>query len=93
MKTEDDDNDEQQEPAPPRTKKRRVHILEDDDDEGEENDAFNTPESSGERAIFITQQDPKPYHELGTLSRSQKGKTVVHKKKLLQPLTSGSPLA
>ena len=77
----DDENEEEDEVPPCRTKRRRVHVLEEDEDEGEDNEALNTPESSGKRAIFITQQDPEPYHEPGTLSRAQKGKTAVSRPK------------
>ena len=41
----------------------------------------STPESSGEHALFITQQDPEQYHEPGTLSRSEKGKTPAPRKR------------
>lgn len=39
------------------------------------------PESSAEHALFITQEDPEPYHEPGTLSRSQKGKAPAARKR------------
>lgn len=52
-----------------------------DDEEQEEHEPFNTPESSGERSLFITQPDPEPFHEDGPLSRAEKGKTPQSKKK------------
>ena len=66
------EDDQEDIPAPARRRSWR-NILEDEDHEDHE--PFNTPESSGEHALFITQADPDPYHEPGTLSRSQKGKT------------------
>ena len=77
----DDDNQEEEQAAPRTTKRRRVHVLEEDEEEAEDHDAFNTPESSGKRAIFITQPDPEPYHEPGTLTRTEKGKTAVRRQK------------
>ena len=59
----------------------RRNVLDEDDEEVDEEEAFNTPESSAEHALFITQPDPEPYHELGTLSRSQKGKTPTFRKR------------
>lgn len=56
----------------------RRNVLNDDNDE---EDTFNTPESSAEHTLFITQPDPEPYHEPGTLSRAQKGKTPVSRKR------------
>ena len=59
----------------------RRNILNDDNDEEDDEDTFNTPESSAEHALFITQPDPEPYHEPETLSRAQKGKTPVSRKR------------
>ena len=69
-----DDDKEEPIPAPTRRRARR-NILQD------EEEPFNTPESSGEHALFITQQDPDPYHEPGTLLRTQKGKTPAARKR------------
>ena len=74
----DEDDQEEDIPAPTRRRSQR-NILEDEDDE--DHKSFNTPESSGENALFITQEDPDPYHEPGTLSRSQKGKTRAPRKR------------
>ena len=74
----DEDDQEEDIPAPTRRRSQR-NILEDEDDE--DHKPFNTPESSGENALFITQEDPDPYHEPGTLSRSQKGKTRAPRKR------------
>ena len=69
------DDEEQEEDIPPPTRRRRRNVLDDEDDEEEQDyEPFNTPESSGEHALFITQPDPDEYHEPGSLSRSQKGK-------------------
>ena len=72
---EDDDQEEQI--APPTRRWPRPNIL----DEDEEEEPFNTPESSAEHALFITQQDPDPHHEPGTLSCTQKGKTPATRKR------------
>ena len=72
------EDDQEDIPAPARRRSWR-NILEDEDHEDHE--PFNTPESSGEHALFITQADPDPYHEPGTLSRSQKGKTPAPRKR------------
>ena len=74
----DEDDQEEDIPAPTRRRSQRK-ILEDEDDE--DHKPFNTPESSGENALFITQEYPDPYHEPGTLSRSQKGKTRALRKR------------
>ena len=77
----DEDDQEEDIPAPTRRRSRR-NILEDEDDkDDEDHEPFNTPESSGEHALFITQQDPEPYHEPGTLSHSEKGKTPAPRKR------------
>ena len=76
-----DEDDEEDIPAPTRRRSRR-NVLEDEDNEEDDNhEPFNTPESSGEHALFITQQDPEQYHEPGTLSRSEKGKTPAPRKR------------
>ena len=75
------EDDQEDIPAPARRRSRR-NILEDEDDEDhEDHEPSNTPESSGEHALFITQEDPDPYHEPGTLSHSQKGKTPAPQKR------------
>lgn len=77
---EDDEQDETI--AAPTRRRPRRNILDDEDEESEEQEEpFNMPESSAEHALFITQQDPEPYHEPGTLSRSQKGKTPAARKR------------
>ena len=75
-------DDEPEEDIPPPTRRRqRTTILDDDDEEDEEDEPFNTPESSAEHALFITQADPEDYHEPGTLSRADKGKTPPSRKR------------
>ena len=75
------EDDQEDIPAPARRRPRR-NILEDEDDEDhEDHEPSNTPESSGEHALFITQEDPDPYHQPGTLSHSQKGKTPAPRKR------------
>jgi len=76
----DDEEPEETVTAPNRRRPRR-NVLEDEDEEEQDYKAFNTPESSAEHALFITQPDPKPFHEAGSLSRSQKGKTPVARKR------------
>lgn len=65
----------------PSHRRPRRNVLNDDNDEEDDEDTFNTPESSAEHALFITQPDPELYHEPGTLSRAQKGKTPVSRKR------------
>ena len=66
------DEEEEEETVRAATRRRpRPNVLDDDQE------PFNTPESSAEHSLFITQADPEPYHEPGTLSRTQKGKTPV----------------
>ena len=81
----DPDNDDEEEdydlPAPSRRRLSRNLLDDDDEDQVEDNEPVNTPESSGERAIFITQPDPDEYHEPGTLSSAQKGKTPAARKR------------
>ena len=72
-----EDDDQEEEIAPPTRRWPRPNIL----DEDEEEEPFNTPESSAEHALFITQQDPDPHHEPGTLSCTQKGKTPATRKR------------
>ena len=77
---EDDDQEEQI--APPTRRRPRPNILDEDEDQyNEEEEPFNTQESSAEHALFITQQDPDPYQEPGTLSPTQKGKTLAARKR------------
>ena len=71
----EDDDEEEPIPAPTCRRRPQRNILQD------EEEPFNTPESSGEHALFITQQDPDLYHEPGTLSRTQKGKTPAARKR------------
>ena len=77
------EDEEQEEMITAQTRRRpRQNILDDEDEEyDEEQEPFKSPESSGEHALFITQQDPEPYHEAGTLSQSQKGKTPAARKR------------
>ena len=77
----DEDDQEEDIPAPTRRRSRRNILEEEDDEDDEDHEPLNTPESSGEHALFITQEDPDPYHEPGTLSRSQKGKTPAPRKR------------
>ena len=65
----------------PSRRRPRPNILDDEDEEEDDHEPFNTPESSVEHALFITQEDPEPYHEPGTLSCSQKGKAPVRRKR------------
>ena len=65
----------------PSHRRPRPNILDDEDEEEDDHEPFNTPESSAEHALFITQEDPEPYHETGTLSCSQKGKAPVRRKR------------
>lgn len=76
----DDDEDEEQIQPPARRRRRLNRLQEDEDYEEDEEEAFNTPESSAEHALFITQRDPEEFHEEGTLSTAQKGKTPVSKR-------------
>lgn len=88
----DEDDQEEDIPAPTRRRSRRNILEEEDDEDDKDHEPFNTPESSGEHALFITQEDPDPYHEPGTLSRSQKGKHQPREKGLPQQLTFGPGL-
>lgn len=72
-----DDEGEETLTGPSRRRPRRNILNDEEDDE----DTFNTPESSAEHALFITQPDPALYHEPGTLSRAQKGKMPVSRKR------------
>ena len=83
----DPDYDEDEEDiAPPSHRQCRLNRLEDDKDyQDDDEDAFNTPESSGERALFITQAYPEDFHEPGTLSAAEKAKRPASKKR---PLSS-----
>ena len=65
----------------PSRRRPRPNILDDENEEDDDQEPFNTPESSAEHALFITQHDPEPYHEPGTLSCSQKGKAPVGRKR------------
>lgn len=65
----------------PSRRRPRRNVLNDHYDEEDNEDAYNTPESSAEHALFITQPDPEPYHEPGTLSQAQKGKTPDSRKR------------
>lgn len=88
-----DDNPEEEDPdyeyedepeediRPPTRRRQRTTILDDEDEENEEGEPFNTPESSAEHALFITQPDPEEYHEPGTLSRAEKGKAPLSRKR------------
>ena len=71
----DEDDEEEDIPAPTRRQSRRNVLEDEDDEEDDDHEPFDTPESSGEHALFITQQDPEQYHEPGTLSHSRKRKT------------------
>lgn len=73
--------DEEDNLPPPSHRRARRNILDEEDDELQEEEPFNTPKSSAEHALFITEQDPKPYHEPGTLSCSQRRKTPATSKK------------
>ena len=73
--------DEEDNVPPPSHQRARCNILDEEDDELQEEEPFNMPKSSAEHALFITQQDSEPYHEPGTLSRSQKCKTPATSKK------------
>ena len=54
-----EDEEQQETIAAPTRRRPRRNILDDEDEEyDEEQELFNTPESSGEHALFITQQDP-----------------------------------
>ena len=77
------EDDDEEEPIPAPTRRRPRHNILQDEEEQEEDaeEPFNTPESSGKQALFITQQDPDPYHEPSTLSRTQKGKTPAAQKR------------
>ena len=61
----------------PRHRRPRPNILDDDVEEDDDQEPFNMPESSAEHSLFITQPNPEPYHEPGTLSQTQKGKTPL----------------
>lgn len=77
-----EDDEQQKTIAAPTRRGPRRNILDDEDEVyDEEQEPFNTLQSSAEHALFIMQQDPEPYHELGTLSRSQKGKAPVSRKR------------
>ena len=65
----------------PRHWRPRPNILDDDVEEDDDQEPFNTPESSAEHSLFITQPNPEPYHEPGTLSQTQKGKTPLARKR------------
>lgn len=75
------DDDQEETITAPSRRWPRPNILDDEEEEYEEEEPFNTPESSAEHALFITQEDPEPYHEPGTLSRSQKGKAPAARKR------------
>ena len=54
-----EDEEQEETIAAPTRRRPRRNILDDEDEEyDEEQELFNTPESSGEHALFITQQDP-----------------------------------
>ena len=75
------DADQEEQIAPPTCRRPRPNILDEDEEQyDEEEEPFSTPQSSAEHALFITQQDPDPYHEPGTLSRTQKGKIPAARK-------------
>ena len=77
-----EDNEQEETIAAPTRREPRPNVLDDEDEEyDKEQEPFNTPESSAEHALFITQQDPEPYHEPGTHSRSQKDKAPVSRKR------------
>ena len=69
-----DDEEEDYEPAPPRSRTRRRDPSIEDAIPENEGETWNTPEASGDRRLFITQQDPEPYQEAGTLTIAQKCK-------------------
>ena len=76
------DADQEEQIAPPTRRRPRPNILDEDEEQyNEEEEPFKTQESSAEHALFITQQDPDPYHEPGTLSRTQKGKIPAARKR------------
>ena len=77
----DEDDEEEDIPAPTRRQSRRNVLEDEDDEEDHDHEPFDTPESSGEHALFITQQDPEQYHEPGTLSHSRKRKTPAPRKR------------
>lgn len=69
------EDDGEEEIRLPTRRRQHTHILdEQDDQEDEDYEPFNTPESSADHALFITQPDPEEYHEPGTLSRMEKRK-------------------
>ena len=77
-----DDDEPEEEIRPPTRRRQRTTILDEEEDENDEDyKPFNTPESSGEHALFITQPDPEEYHEPGTLSRTEKGKGPATRKR------------
>ena len=54
-----EDEEQQETIAAPTRRRPRRNILDDEDEEyDEEQEPFDTPESSGEHALFITQQHP-----------------------------------
>ena len=59
----------------PSRRRPTPNVLDDDDEEEDDQEPFNMPESSDEHSLFITHPHPEPYHEPGTLSCTQKGKT------------------
>lgn len=65
----------------PSRRRPRPNILDDEAEEEDDHEPFNMPESLVEHALFITQEDPEPYYEPGTLSCSQKGKAPVRRKR------------
>lgn len=78
-----DEDDQDKEIAPPTRRRPRPNILDEDEEQydEEQEEPFNTPESSAEHALFITQEHPDPHHQPGTLLRSQKGKTPAARKR------------
>ena len=83
------DDEPEEDVRPPTRRRQRTMILDDDDEEDEEDEPFNTPKSSAEHALFITQADPDDYHEPGTLSRADKGKARRAGRDPLLPVTFG----
>ena len=77
-----DEDEPEEEIRPPTRRRQRTTIMDEEEDENDEDyEPFNTPESSGEHALFITQPDPEEYHEPGTLSRTEKGKGPAARKR------------
>ena len=88
---EDDDQEEQI--APPTRRRPRPNILDEDEDQyNEEEEPFNTQESSAEHALFITQQDPTHIRSRALCRPPKKGKHQPREKDHPARLTFGPAL-